>query len=87
MNTRKRVRLDPDPAQLPATAKLLNVKDLAALLRVGRTKVWQLDKTGRLGPQKIKLGSCARWRRDEVVAWIDAGMPPRREWVELRKGA
>jgi excisionase family DNA binding protein len=69
-------------------AALLDVGQVADLLSIGRTKVFQLDSAGRL-PDSIRLGTrVRRWRRQEVEDWIAAGCPLRTEWNwKQKKGA
>lgn len=37
-------------------------------------------------PAHVEFGRAHRWRRDEVLAWVAAGCPPRAEWEERRTG-
>ena len=65
------------------TPALLDTEGAADLLGVSRRYLQQMDRSGRLGPQSIRLGRCARWSRAELEAWAAAGCPPRREWAEI----
>ncbi len=40
------------------------------------------DSAGRI-PQGIKIGGARVWRRAELIAWIEAGMPPREKWLAI----
>lgn len=62
---------------------LVSVEDAAGLLGIGRTHFYGLHSSGRLGPLPVKLGSCSRWNRKEIEAWVDAGCPARRKWQEI----
>jgi len=55
-------------------ALLLDVKDVAKLLRVSVRTVWTWRDMGRL-PAPVKIGRCVRWRRQDVEEWIDRGCP------------
>lgn len=47
--------------------QLLNVKQVAALLSVGKSTVWCWTKTHRL-PQPRKFGTrCSRWRLGDIL--------------------
>ena len=66
------VGLDP---QSVAVAKLLDVRDVAALLdRCSVRHVHRLADAGKM-PRPVKLGALVRWRRADLEAWIAAGCP------------
>ena len=67
-------------------ALLLSKKQLGlALGGMSVATVERLHNSGRLGPQPLRLGTrLVRWNRNELVAWIDAGCPPRHEWTWKR---
>lgn len=51
--------------------KLLNVKQVAALLGVGKSTIWRWAQSGK-GPKPIRLtNGCTRWRSSEVTAFIE----------------
>lgn len=53
---------------MPGT--LISDKTVAAVLGVGRTKVWLLAQEGKLVP--VKLGNrCTRFHADQVLALIN----------------
>jgi predicted DNA-binding transcriptional regulator AlpA len=55
--------------------ELLDVGSVSAL-GVGSTRhVYRLSDAGRM-PAPVKLGALVRWRRREILDWIDAGCPP-----------
>lgn len=65
---------EPDP-QPGKTAELLDIRAVSAL-GVGSTRhVYRLSDAGRM-PAPVKLGALVRWRRREILEWIDAGCPP-----------
>ena len=66
---------DAPPVDAPqAEALLLTADAVAKLLSVSRLSVWRWRSAGKL-PQPIKVGRTVRWRRAEIIAWIDAGCP------------
>jgi len=71
-----------DPAA--DTAVLLTAADVAGLLAITVRHVRALDASGRL-PRPIRLGRAVRWRRDELLRWLDAGAPSRDKWEILRR--
>ena len=55
---------------------LIDARELAAMLSVSKPTIWRMRDDGKL-PLAISLTSqCIRWRRDAVLAWIDASGPP-----------
>ena len=58
------------------SSELLNVKDLARLLRMSVRTVWRLRSAGRL-PKPVRIGKSVRWSPETIEAWIDLGCPDR----------
>lgn len=66
---------EPNAEQL---AELLTVRQVASLLGGCSTRhVRRLYDSGRM-PRPIKLGNLLRWRKREVLAWIENGCEPLR---------
>ena len=63
--------------------ELIDLAGVAALLGVGLTTAKAIHRDGRLGPLPIRFGRATRWRRRELVAWLDAGAPRRERWLTL----
>jgi excisionase family DNA binding protein len=59
---------------------LLSAEDAALLLGVGRTLLYSMHSSGRLGPMPVKLGRRVLWNRKELEAWTEAGCPVRKQW-------
>lgn len=71
---------EPRPA---VPAELLGIRDVCALLGgCSARSVYRLCDAGKM-PFGLKLNGMRRWRRAELVAWLDAGCPP----VRVAKGA
>src|SRR5262249_15576403 len=58
-------------------------KELSVLLHRSLASL-NRDRALALIPAPLKLGARVLWRRDEILGWIDAGMPPRNEWEARR---
>jgi excisionase family DNA binding protein len=72
------------PNERPAVeALLLADKAAAAMAGVSRATWHRLRAAGKL-PPAVRLGRAVRWRRDELVAWIEAGCPDGRTWAALQ---
>jgi len=54
---------------------MLDVKEVAALLKCSARHVVRLQESGQM-PPAIKLGRLFRWNRAAVEAWIADGCPP-----------
>jgi predicted DNA-binding transcriptional regulator AlpA len=52
-------------------AFLLSDNAAAALLGVSRATFWRRVKDGTM-PEPLRLGGATRWRRDEIIAAIEA---------------
>jgi predicted DNA-binding transcriptional regulator AlpA len=65
-----------DPLLIPDTAA-------AAMAGVSRAHWHRLRAAGK-APPAVKLGGAVRWRRDEIVAWIEAGCPDARTWAAMQ---
>jgi predicted DNA-binding transcriptional regulator AlpA len=50
---------------------LLSVDDTSAFLNISRASVWRRAADGTL-PQPIRIGGATRWRRDELIAAVEA---------------
>ena len=66
-----------------AESALLNVKEVAAVLGCSERHVYRLSDGGRM-PRPVKLGALVRWRRHNVLDWIDSGCKPARTNKERR---
>jgi excisionase family DNA binding protein len=60
---------------------VLTADEAADLLGISVRHLWACLASGRLGPQPIAFGRAKRWRKEELLAWIAAGAPPRDQWL------
>jgi excisionase family DNA binding protein len=63
---------------------LLDAKQAAAMLGIGRTHLYALHSSGRL-PLPLRLGRRTLWRADELKNWVSAGCPSRQKWIVMRE--
>lgn len=61
-------------------ALLLDTSAAANLLGVCEKTIYTMYTTGQM-PEPIRIGRLVRFGSRELAAWIDAGCPPRDEWV------
>lgn len=59
------------------TPELLPIGEVARLLGCSPRHVWRLADSDRM-PRPVKLGAASRWRRAELLRWLDAGCPATR---------
>lgn len=65
---------------------LLNADDSAALLGISRRQWYKLASMGKT-PEAVLLGKrLQRWRRQEILDWVEAGTPKRADWERTKKG-
>ncbi len=76
-NTQKQASSTPQSLAISA-------KELARLLGVSLRQVWRLNSAGKL-PKPLRLGGSVRWRRDEIVAFVEAGCPDRQTWDAMKE--
>jgi len=62
-----------------AESLLISVDVLATMLDISPRSVWRRLSSGEM-IEPVRIGTCVRWRRQEVEAWIAAGCPPISEW-------
>lgn len=60
-----------------AHAELLDVRQVAKLLKCSTRTVWRLADGGRM-PAPIKVAALRRWRLAELLDWIEADCPAAR---------
>jgi predicted DNA-binding transcriptional regulator AlpA len=63
---------------------LLDVRKAAALCGMSRTSWYRAESSGKV-PRAVRIGGSVRWRRDELLRWIDAGCPARAKWDIIRE--
>ncbi|MDR1520543.1 MAG: AlpA family phage regulatory protein [Planctomycetota bacterium] len=67
--------------ELPGSL-LLDAASVARLMGIEKSFLYSLKSAGRL-PPAIRLSRRAvRWKRDQVLRWIDAGCPA---WEKMEK--
>ncbi len=49
---------------------LLTIQEVSELTTRSRSTIYQAEKDG-VFPQRLKLGSSSRWKKSEVLAWIE----------------
>jgi predicted DNA-binding transcriptional regulator AlpA len=71
-------------AEKPIKPQLLNAKQLATILSVSRTKLYELKSAGRL-PRCVRLDGCVRWRAADIDLWLQNECPPADKFETMKK--
>ncbi len=58
-----------------APSVLIDAAEFARLLSVSKPSIWRWRDDNKLPPAITLTSQCVRWKRDEVLRWIDAGCP------------
>lgn len=59
-------------------AVLLDVKEVAALLGISDRTIWRMADAGQM-PRPLSISRLRRWRRSDLMEWIDNGCKSCRE--------
>ncbi|GAF85076.1 unnamed protein product [marine sediment metagenome] len=71
-------------AEIDTSTRLIDVRQVAAIVGCSARHVANLDKTGRI-LRPLRLGRSVRWDRDAIDRWIDSGCPSRDAWESAQK--
>lgn len=63
----------------------LSAAEVAGLLGMSESHLFNLIKQGKFGPAPRRLGRAVRYSRQEVQEWFDAGSPPAYRWAAVLK--
>lgn len=63
-----------NPTHATPLSLLIDIQELATMLNRSVASLERDPAAGRL-PPPVRLGGSRRWRRAEIVAWVDAGCP------------
>ena len=62
----------------------IQAREVGRMLGVSLRQVWRLNSAGKL-PKPVRLGGSVRWRRDEIIAFVEAGCPDRQTWDAMKE--
>ena len=57
---------------------LITSTELAHMMSISLRSLWRLRSAGKL-PEPVRLGGSVRWRREQLLDWIDSGCPDQDE--------
>lgn len=70
-----------EPDKPKPSPKLTGVNNACLMLGITRSTYFNMRAAGRIGPQEIRFGAKILLRVAELDDWIEAGCPPRRQWI------
>lgn len=78
--------LKPSVEYLEGCGRLmLDSSEMAEFLGVSQKAMMQLASTDRVpGPCRLGFRTCFRWSVLELLEWVEADCPRRRDWIKLR---
>ena len=53
---------------------MMTADEIATCLGISTRTVWRLKAKGDL-PKSVKIGRAVRWRKTDILAWIEQGCP------------
>jgi len=74
------------PAVAAIEPLLVNLETAAALCAQSRAS-WYRRLSAGLAPRPVYMGRKPYWVREELVAWVRAGCPPRDKWEQMWKSS
>ncbi len=74
-------RTDEEPAHAGAEYGLVDVNEAARLCMISVSMFYKLNAAGKT-PHPVRLGKLLRWRKNELLDWIEAGC--RKDWNEKK---
>ncbi len=63
----------------PIEPALLTAEQAWTLCALSKASWYKAKSAGRI-PREVRIGGALRWRRDELLRWINAGCPARSVW-------
>ena len=64
--------------------QLWNIKQVKMVTGLSERTLWRLNDSGKL-PAPLRIGHSVRWRKSDILQWIEMGTPDRVTF-EAQKG-
>ena len=64
---------------------LIDFTEAARRLSIGKSLLWAMHSSGRLGPLPIRLSRRTLLRVDELDEWVRCDCPVRDRWLSLKE--
>ncbi len=62
------------PEHREGESPLVGAKEAARLCSISESMLYTLNRAGKM-PPPIRIGTLLRWKRRELLEWIEAGCP------------
>jgi predicted DNA-binding transcriptional regulator AlpA len=77
---------DENPSSLECPVPfLLKAKDVAVLLNVSPGTLARMKASSQIPPHVVLANGSHRWRRADILAWVESGCPPIKEFLARRR--
>ena len=72
-----------DNRSITEAPQMLTAETAGALLGMSAKALRRADQVGKV-PAPMRIGRNVRWRRQELMEWMEAGCPDRATWRAIR---
>ncbi len=62
------------PANREGESAMMDAREAAKLCSFSESMLYKLNRAGKM-PPPIRIGALLRWKRSDVVRWIEEGCP------------
>ena len=73
MSAKQPLMAEPEEARRMSASEILTAREARDLLKIGRTKLWDLTRKSVVPAYRVGDGkkSALRYKRSELLAWLD----------------
>ena len=73
MSAKQPLMAEPEEARRTSASEILTAREARDLLKIGRTKLWDLTRKSVVPAYRVGDGkkSALRYKRSELLAWLD----------------
>lgn len=64
---------------------LVSIEQVAGMLSVSESHLFDLKRSGDFGPEPVRLGRSVRYLIADVMAWAAAGCPSYAKWKSIKQ--
>ncbi len=72
------------PESLADAPMMMTVDEIANCLQVSVRTIWRLKAKGDI-PKSVNVGRAVRWKRSDILDWIERGCPPSDSIIDVLK--
>ena len=71
--------------QVHSAVELWNIKQVKMATGLSERTLWRLNEEAKI-PATVRIGRSVRWRRSDIMLWIELGCPSRRKFDTQKLG-